>query len=134
PGRINREITSPAGLTRPGRRQRVQRPGPTPRRSPGPGPRRRLGRPPSPRPRMSPMPDPQPPARDDSSPSPKGEKPCPVTYQPGAWLAQLPAEPTAAGQGHPQHPDEIDASIQQALRRLYEAMAGDPQRPGQPAS
>ena len=77
----------------------------------------------------SPQPDP-----DDCFHCPQGDKPCPVTYQPGAWLAQPPAEPTAAGQGHPQRPDEIDASIQQALRRLYEAMAGDPRRPGRPAS
>jgi hypothetical protein len=77
----------------------------------------------------SPQPDP-----DDCFHCPQGDKPCPVTYQPGAWLTQPPAEPTAAGQGHPQHPDEIDASIQQALRRLHEAMAGNPQRPGQPAS
>ena len=67
---------------------------------------------------------------DDCFRCPQGDKPCPVTYQPGAWLVQL----KAAGQGRPQRPDEIDASIQQALRRLYEAMAGDPQRPGQPAS
>ena len=39
---------------------------------------------------------------------------------------QLPAEPTAAVQDRPHRADEIDASIQQALRRLYEAMAGDP--------
>ena len=71
---------------------------------------------------------------DDCFHCPQGDKPCPVTYQPGAWLAQPPAEPKAAGQGRPQRPDEIDASIQQALRRLYEAMGGDPQRPGQPAS
>ena len=71
---------------------------------------------------------------DDCFHCPQGDKPCPVTYQPGAWLTQPPAEPTAAGQGHPQHPDEIYASIQQALRRLYEAMAGDPRRPGRPAS
>ena len=77
----------------------------------------------------SPQPDP-----NDCFHCPQGDKPCPVTYQPGAWLTQLPAEPKAAGQGRPQHPDEIDASIQQALRRLYEATAGDPQRPGQPAS
>ena len=75
----------------------------------------------------SPQPDP-----DDCFHCPQGDKPCPVTYQPGAWLAQLPAEPKAAGQGRPQRPDEIDASIQQALRRLYEAMAGDPRRPGRP--
>ena len=76
----------------------------------------------------SPQPDPE-----DCFHCPQGDKPCPVTYQPGAWLAQLPAEPAAAGQGR-RRSDEIDASIQQALRRLYEAMAGDPRRPGQPAS
>jgi hypothetical protein len=77
----------------------------------------------------SPQPDP-----DDCFHCPQGDKPSPVTYQPGAWLAQLPAEPTAAGQGHPQRPDEIDASIQQALRRLYEAMSGTPRPPDRPAS
>jgi hypothetical protein len=57
---------------------------------------------------------------------PQGDKPCPVTYQPGAWLAQLPAEPTAAVPDRPHRADELDASIQQALRKLYEAVAGDP--------
>ena len=44
----------------------------------------------------SPHPDP-----DDCFHCPQGDKPCPVTYQPGEWLAQPPAEPTAAGQGRP---------------------------------
>jgi len=65
-------------------------------------------------------------------PLPQGDKPCPVTYQPGAWLAP-PADPTAAVQDHPHRSDDLDASIQQALRKLYEAMAGDPRRPGRPA-
>ena len=77
----------------------------------------------------SPNPDP-----NDCFHCPQDDQPCPVTYQPGAWLAQLSAEPTAAVQDRPQRSDEIDASIQQALRRLYEAIGGDPQRPGQPAS
>ena len=64
---------------------------------------------------------------------PQGDKPCPVTYQPGAWLAP-PTEPTAAVPDRPCRAHELDASIQQALRRLYEAMAGDPRRPGRPAS
>ena len=72
----------------------------------------------------SPNPDP-----DDCFHCPQGDKPCPVTYQPGAWLAP-PAEPTAAIQDRLHGSDDLDASIQQALRKLYEAMAGDPRRPG----
>ena len=64
---------------------------------------------------------------------PQGDQPCPVTYQPGAWLAQLLAEPAPAVQDRPHRSDDIDASIQQAPRNLYEAVAGDPRRPGQPA-
>jgi hypothetical protein len=56
----------------------------------------------------------------------QGDKPCPVTYQPGAWLAQLPTQPTPAVQDRPQRSGDIDASIQEALRRLREAVAGDP--------
>jgi hypothetical protein len=52
--------------------------------------------------------------------------------QPGAWLAPA-AEPTAAVPDRPHRADELDASIQQALRKLYEAVGGDPRRPGQPA-
>jgi len=74
-----------------------------------------------------------PPDPDDCFHCPQGNRPCPVTYQPGAWLAQLPAEPGPAGQDRPQGADDIDASIQQALRRLHAAMAGDPRRPGRPA-
>jgi hypothetical protein len=76
----------------------------------------------------SPHPDP-----DDSFHCPQGDKPCPVTYQPGAWLAQLPTEPVPAGQDRPHRSGDIDASIQPALRKLYEVMTGDPRRPGQPA-
>ena len=69
---------------------------------------------------------------DDCFHCPHGDKPCPVTYQPGAWLAP-PTEPAAAAQDRPHRYDDIDASIQQALRKLYEAVAGDPRRPGQSA-
>lgn len=48
---------------------------------------------------------------DDCFHCPQGDKPCPVTYQPGAWLAQPPAEPTAAVQDRPHRSDDIDASI-----------------------
>ena len=68
---------------------------------------------------------------DDCFHCPQGDKPCPVTYQPGAWLAP-PAESTAAVQDRIQRSDDLDASIQDALRRLYEAMFGDPRRPGRP--
>jgi hypothetical protein len=74
------------------------------------------------------MADSLPPDPDDCFHCPQGDKPCPVTYQPGAWLA-----PPAAGQDRPHRSDDLDASIQQALRRLYEAMASDPRRPGRPA-
>ena len=75
----------------------------------------------------SPQPDP-----DDCFHCPQGDQPCPVTYQPGAWLAP-PAELVPAVQDRPHRGDDFDASIQQALRKLYEAVAGDPRRPGQPA-
>jgi hypothetical protein len=79
------------------------------------------------------MADSPPPDPDNCFHCPQGDKPCPVTYQPGAWLAQQPAEPAPPGQDRPRRSDDLDASIQQALRKLYEAMAGDPRRPGRPA-
>jgi hypothetical protein len=79
------------------------------------------------------MADSPPPDPDGCFHCPQGDKPCPVTYQPGAWLAPLPAQPTAAVPDRSHRVDEIDASIQQALRKLYEAAAGDPRRPGRPA-
>jgi len=82
---------------------------------------------------MAVMADSLPPDTDDCFHCPQGDKPCPVTYQPGAWLAQLPAEPTPAVQDHPHRSGDIEASIQRALRKLHEAVAGDPRRPGQPA-
>jgi hypothetical protein len=78
------------------------------------------------------MADTPPPAPDDCFHCPQGDQPCPVTYQPGSGLAP-PAEPTTAVQDRPHRADDIDASIQQALRKLYEAVAGNPRRPGQPA-
>jgi len=62
---------------------------------------------------------------DDCFHCPQGDKPCPVTYQPGAWLAQLPAELTPAGQGRPHRSGEIDASIHRAATatRAKEAAA-----------
>ena len=78
---------------------------------------------------MAAMADSPNPDTDDCFHCPQGDKPCPVTYQPGAWLAP-PAEPTAAIQDRLHGSDDLDASIQQALRKLYEAMAGDPRRPG----
>jgi hypothetical protein len=79
------------------------------------------------------MADPPPPDLENCFHCPQGDKPCPVTYEPGAWLAQLPTELAPAGQDRPQRSGDLDASIQQALRNLYEAMAGDPRQPGRPA-
>jgi hypothetical protein len=79
------------------------------------------------------MADSPPPDLDDCFDCPQGDKPCPVTYEPGAWLAQQPVEPAPRGSDRPQHSGDLDASIQQALRRLYEAMVGDPRRLGRPA-
>jgi hypothetical protein len=67
---------------------------------------------------------------DDSFHCPQGDKPCPVTYQPGAWQAQLPAELAPAVQDRPQRTGELEASIQQALRRLHDAVAGNPDLTG----
>jgi hypothetical protein len=69
------------------------------------------------------MADSPPPDLENCFHCPQGDKPCPITYQPGAWLAQQPAAPD---QDRPQRSDGLDTSIQQALRKLYEAMAGDP--------
>jgi len=80
------------------------------------------------------MADSPPPDPDDCFHCPQGHKPCPATYQPGAWLAQLPAEPAPVVQDRPHRAGDIEASIQQALRKLHEAMAADPRRPDQPAS
>jgi hypothetical protein len=65
------------------------------------------------------------PDSDDCFHCPRCDQPCPVTYQTGAWLAPA-AEPTPSGQDRPQRAGDLDASIQQALRRLDEAVAGDP--------
>jgi hypothetical protein len=79
------------------------------------------------------MADARSPEPDDCFHCPQGDQPCPATYQAGAWLAQLPAEPAPAVQDRPLCSGDIEASIQQALRRLHEAMAGDSRRSGQPA-
>jgi hypothetical protein len=44
-----------------------------------------------------------------TSSGPQGDKPCPVTYQPGAWLAQLPAEPAPAVQDRPQRSGDLES-------------------------
>ena len=68
------------------------------------------------------MADPLHPDLDDCFQCPQGDKPCPATYQPGAWLAQPPAQPTPAGHDRSHRCGEIEASIQDALRRLREAV------------
>ena len=75
---------------------------------------------------------PRSPDPDDCFHCPQGDKPCPVTYQPGAWLAQPPALPAPPLQNRRYRSDEIQASIQQALRKLHDAVVGNPRRPSAP--
>jgi hypothetical protein len=63
---------------------------------------------------------------------PQGDKPCPVTYQPGAWLAQPPAEPAPATPDHRPGTGDIEASVQLSLRRVRGAIGGGRRRPGRP--
>ena len=44
---------------------------------------------------------------DDCFHCPQGDQPCPVTYQPGAWLVPPAAEPTAAVQNRAQRADDL---------------------------
>src|SRR5919197_1322367 len=78
---------------------------------------------PRPRPRMVAMPTPPHSDSDDCFHCPQGNKPCPQTYQPGAWLAQLPAEPPPGTPDRPHRSDEIEATYQEALRKVREAVA-----------
>jgi hypothetical protein len=70
------------------------------------------------------------PDRDDCFHCPQGDKPCPVSYQPGEWLVQPPAELARALQDRSHRSAEIEASIQEALRRLWEAVGDHPWPPG----
>jgi len=67
---------------------------------------------------------------DDCFHCPQGDKPCPATYQPGAWLTRPPAKPTPATPDRPFHAGELEATVQQALRKLREAVADKGRRPG----
>jgi hypothetical protein len=78
------------------------------------------------------MADSRSPDPDDCFHCPQGDKPWSATYQPGAWLAQPPAEPTPPGQDRRQRSGELEASIQQALRKLHDAVVGNPRRPSEP--
>jgi hypothetical protein len=70
---------------------------------------------------------------DDCFHCPQGNKPSPETYQPGAWLAQLPAEPPPGRPDRPYRSDEIEATYQEALRKVREAVARGSRRPRRPA-
>ena len=78
------------------------------------------------------MPQPPSPSPDDCFHSPQGDKPCPDTYQPGAWLTRPPAEPAPATPYRQSHTGQIEAALQEALRKLWEAGAGDDRHPGGP--
>ena len=76
---------------------------------------------------QAPSPDP-----NDCFHCPQGDKPCPVTYQPGAWLVQLPAEPAPASPNRRPGAGDIEAPLQLSLRRVRGAIAGGRRRPGRP--
>ena len=78
------------------------------------------------------MADSLPPDTDDCFHCPQGDKPCPVTYQPGAWLAQLPAGPAPATPDRRPGAGDIEATLQQSLRKMREAIAGGGRRPDRP--
>jgi hypothetical protein len=78
------------------------------------------------------MPQPPSPSPDDCFHSPQGDRPCPGTYQPGAWLTRPPAEPAPATPYAQPQPGQIEATLQEALRELREADAGEDLYPGGP--
>jgi hypothetical protein len=78
------------------------------------------------------MPQAPSPSPNDCFHCPQGDKPCPVTYQPGAWLAQLPAEPAPATPDHRPGPGDIEATVQLSLRKVRgpsPVVADDPAGP-----
>jgi len=80
------------------------------------------------------MPQASSPSPNDSFHCPQGDRPCPVTYQPGAWLAQLPAEPAPATPDRRPGPGDIEAALQLSLRKVRGASAGGRRRPSRPVS
>ena len=72
------------------------------------------------------MPQPPPRSPNDCFHCPQGDKPCPDTYRPGAWLARPSAEPAPAALDRRAGAGVLEASLQQTLRKLREAVACPP--------
>jgi hypothetical protein len=54
---------------------------------------------------------------------PQGGKPCPDAYRPGAWLAGPPAKSAPGTPDRRSPAGELEATLQQALRKLQQAVA-----------
>jgi hypothetical protein len=75
------------------------------------------------------MPQPPPRSPNDCFHCPQGDKPCLDTYRPGAWLARPSAEPAPAALDRRAGAGGLEASLQQTLRKLREAVASEGPRP-----
>jgi hypothetical protein len=75
------------------------------------------------------MPQPPPRSPNDCFHCPQGDKPRPDTYRPGAWLARPSAEPAPAALDRRAGAGVLEASLQQTLRKLREAVASEGPRP-----
>jgi hypothetical protein len=78
------------------------------------------------------MPEASSPSPNDCFHCPQGDKPCPVTYQPGAWLAQLAGEPAPVTPDRRPGTGDIEVTVQLSLRKMRGAVAGGRRRPGRP--
>jgi hypothetical protein len=79
------------------------------------------------------MPRPPSPSPDDRFHSPQGDRPCPDTYQPRAWLTRPPAKPAPTTPYGQPHTGQIAATLREALRKLREGGVGEDRHPGGPA-
>lgn len=75
------------------------------------------------------MSQPPSPSSNDCFHCPQGDKPCPDTYRPGAWLARPPAKSAPGTPGRLPGAGEIEATVQQTLRKLQKAVTGQADDP-----
>ncbi len=75
------------------------------------------------------MPQPPTPRPNDCFHCPQGDKASLDTYRPGAWLAGAPAESVPTTSDRRSRAGEIEATVQQALRKLQKAVAGEAEDP-----
>jgi hypothetical protein len=78
------------------------------------------------------MPQAPSPSPNDCFHCPQGDRPCPVTYQPGAWLAQPPAEPAPTAPDRRPGAGDVEAPLRLSPRKVRGAGAGGRRRPGRP--